>query len=314
VQPLRLRVDQESSEDGTEAMSAVSLSILEQGKSQGARERFPMRTGRPPKLKECHGCKQVLSARQMHAHRCPAKNKNGTKYYPGDALKDFVRLVSVDTEDCIHFAHSLTCGRGIINYQGKNYRARALAWNLTYPNNPVPKGVFIRQSCGSKDCINPKHLSLESRWCPQGKGLEFIQDAIRANTEDCIRWPYVHSGGYGRIKHKRRQWATHVLAWMLANGKSVPPGICVCHRCDVRDCINPKHLFIGTGEDNRRDMINKRRHVFGEKHPSAKLTADQVLTIRDSTNLNTVQASKEFGITKSSVSKIRLRKTWKLLD
>jgi len=32
-----------------------------------------------------------------------------------------------------------------------------------------------------------------------------------------------------------------------------------CHKCDIRACINPDHIFPGTPSQNTRDAINKGR-------------------------------------------------------
>ena len=69
--------------------------------------------------------------------------------------------------------------------------------------------------------------------------------------------------GYGLFGCKGKGYLTHRVAWVLANGQ-IPQGgsgngICVCHRCDVRDCVNPAHLFLGTDTDNARDRDNKGR-------------------------------------------------------
>jgi hypothetical protein len=46
----------------------------------------------------------------------------------------------------------------------------------------------------------------------------------------------------------------------MAKHGPIPPGLCVLHRRDVRPCINPDHLYLGTQKDNMADLTAKRGH------------------------------------------------------
>ncbi|MFB7420730.1 HNH endonuclease signature motif containing protein [Streptomyces sp. NPDC056210] len=66
---------------------------------------------------------------------------------------------------------------------------------------------------------------------------------------------------YGRIKpggNVRVGIGTHVAAYLLWKG-DIPEGLFVCHTCDVPQCCNPDHLFLGTAKDNANDRDRKGR-------------------------------------------------------
>lgn len=119
--------------------------------------------------------------------------------------------------------------------------------------------------------------------------------------------------GHGQIWWNGRLERTHRFAWVLQNGP-IPPGMCICHRCDNPPCINVDHLFMGTHQDNMNDMMAKGRDyrgppLKGEAHPNAKLTAADILAIREKRNSRKADAAL-YGVSEGNIKTIRGRKTW----
>ena len=54
----------------------------------------------------------------------------------------------------------------------------------------------------------------------------------------------------------------HRVSWEIFRGE-IPKGAYVLHRCDVRTCVNPDHLFIGSHQDNMTDCARKGRARSG---------------------------------------------------
>jgi hypothetical protein len=141
---------------------------------------------------------------------------------------------------------------------------------------------------------------------------------IKSESE-CWEWTAsLIPGGYGGIGIDGKTCRAHRVAWELTYGR-IPDGLCVCHHCDNPACCNPKHLFLGTVNDNNQDKEMKGRGRVGSfpgsSNPSAKLDEKQVIEIRDLylTGMSQVKLSKFYGISQPHISDICSRKKWQHL-
>jgi len=79
---------------------------------------------------------------------------------------------------------------------------------------------------------------------------------------DCHIWVgnfYKKRKGYPRISRSSKSKfypQAHRASYQYHNGE-IPNGLFVCHSCDIRACINPKHLWLGTHQENMDDGVKK---------------------------------------------------------
>jgi hypothetical protein len=149
----------------------------------------------------------------------------------------------------------------------------------------------------------------------------FERNYIPEPNSGCWLWAgSISPNGYGqfRISAKEKPMGAHRASWVLAYG-AVPNGLCVCHKCDERTCVNPDHLFVGTYKENMQDAAAKGRMNWksgrsqnlpkGEKHHSAKLVSDQVMAIKSST-ASGVELAKTYGVSTITISRIKRGIIW----
>lgn len=144
-------------------------------------------------------------------------------------------------------------------------------------------------------------------WLPLAKSIERAYE--KCPITGCWIWKRGTNGyGYGRMWDGHKTVGAHRFMFELAYGP-IPEGIMVLHKCDVRECVNPDHLFLGTCADNMVDKVAKNRQMRGSRHWASKITEAQAAAIFCDTRPQKIIA-KDFGITQSQVSHIKSRDNW----
>ena len=189
--------------------------------------------------------------------------------------------------------------------------------------NGVAFDIFIRKA---------QRLDSSSRLCYALKMkltakqlARFWNNVDVQGVEDCWEWKgYKNPDGYGVIcisqpssRTGRLVIGAHRVSAYLA-GMNID-GLCVCHHCDNRRCVNPQHLFLGTYADNTRDMISKGRNISittpcpGSRNGRAKLTEAEVLQIRalNARGVTKSTLADQFGVHADTIHSINSRKTWR---
>jgi hypothetical protein len=124
-----------------------------------------------------------------------------------------------------------------------------------------------------------------------------------------------------RSDGSRRVVAMHRWIYEQTRGP-IPKGMLVCHTCDIPECVNPAHLWLGTVKQNVDDMRAKGRDNYtGPKKPNcgphpwtAKLDAVRVRKMRRlfATGKWTKKAlAEKFGVHRVTVIGILRGDFWK---
>jgi hypothetical protein len=78
-------------------------------------------------------------------------------------------------------------------------------------------------------------------------------------TDSCWLWTGSIRGGYGSYSIARQtRVRAHVFMLTHFMNVGIPEGYIVCHTCDVRHCVNPEHLYVGTKSSNAKDWWDRQ--------------------------------------------------------
>ena len=180
------------------------------------------------------------------------------------------------------------------------YRAATLTFPDIYSNflNNLPCGTMISMNKSS----NPQLII-------DGNEIERFWSKVQIGKPDEC-WPWLGVVGkneYGRFMIKSCRFQAHRAAWIFANNRDIPDGLCIRHLCNNPTCCNPVHLAIGTHQDNMRDRYSQ---------PGAtKLSEDgvrEMFCLRDE-GWTLAALAKRYGIGKTQVRRVLSRKNWSWL-
>lgn len=237
-------------------------------------------------------------------------------------------------------------GYGYINIATKMVCAHRASWMAF--RGKIPDGLHVLHTCDVPSCVNPDHLRLGTHATNMAErfgrgrvsgvwrlssatvmskpikrtGLSWREriEALCVPVTECGCWIWLGTtrGGYGRISDYRgrarraRNLSAHRVAYEAFVGR-IPKGLKVLHRCDMPSCVNPDHLFLGTQDDNMADRAKKGRNPparLGEDSPSARLTAECVMAIRQSKD-RAKDIAPKYGVSKFAIYAIRARRCWR---
>lgn len=151
-----------------------------------------------------------------------------------------------------------------------------------------------------------------SRQVAEGNAIDRFHKKYEINESGCWIWTSgtrMNSKGVAYARHwtdDKKSIGAHRFSFELVHG-AIPKSMYVCHKCDTPLCVNPDHLFIGTHQDNMRDMVQKRRSFTGRgenKKGRAKLTNQQADQIRKM-NISHTKIAALFGVSSSTIGRIK---------
>lgn len=129
----------------------------------------------------------------------------------------------------------------------------------------------------------------------------------------CWEWQmYKNPGGYGQIRVNWKLWLVHRFVYHHCVA-DIPDGLLIMHSCDNPSCCRPKHLELGTQNQNQQDKIRKGKNNDGERNGMSKLNQAMVDDIRERWDRGETGASiaKLYEVNRSCISKIVNRVHWK---
>lgn len=143
-----------------------------------------------------------------------------------------------------------------------------------------------------------------------------------SSSEDWLWKRGTWGNGYGQVWGRLRfgdepkMWLAHRVAFLLSADlpeSGLARSVFICHRCNVRRCCNPAHLYAGDHTQNMADMVTHNRQIRGSRQHLSKLFEPEVLAIRtlfDQGLLDRRELAERYRVDLKTIWRITTRKTW----
>jgi hypothetical protein len=151
------------------------------------------------------------------------------------------------------------------------------------------------------------HMTLD------GRPAAFVREMLNMDVPDCLdQWPFGFVSGYPQLRWEGQQSRGHRLVCQFKHGPAPSAGHHAAHSCGNRACLNWRHIRWATARENMADKWRHGTMACGERQGLAKLTADQVLSIRSSweQGATILSLAREYGVCTSTLGSVVHRVTW----
>lgn len=185
--------------------------------------------------------------------------------------------------------------------------------NENHRNN----GQFGKESDVLSIISNTKQDPTSKCWIDP---MEWIEKNIIQDANGCWIWQLAKRKPpdlpYGIMKYEGRTMKVYRVVYTLTHGE-IPKGLFVLHNCDVAECCNPVHLFLGSQLDNIKDRHTKNRNgvtnQWGERAPKTVITEKQAIDIlqRHANGASNQILIEEYG--RNAVQNVLAGKSYKYL-